>query len=340
MDELQNEKDRANGKSDADASGASLGRNAVSHETPPRAGTAGGGPVRATPSGGAGRADNRRMAPSPALTDLAHFLRSRRARVTPEAVGLPRSSTRRLNGLRRAEVAALAGISPEYYTRLEQGRQRRPSPDVLDALATALRLDDDGRRHLHRLGTGSPPHQADTAGATAPHVPETTLRLLGSLTLYPAHVVTPMRDIVAWNRAESWLLFDYAELPAPQRNFAWFVFCDPRAPELLTDWEKVARGNVHRLRHALAADPHNERGLRLVAELTQRSSRFAAIWEEHDVRGPTTGSHGFRHPRAGRLDLDYAAYVVPGAHPLELVVLTAEEGSPTHEALKRAAAES
>ncbi|WP_051856259.1 helix-turn-helix domain-containing protein [Streptomyces sp. NRRL B-1347] len=145
------------------------------------------------------------MAPSSALPDLAHFLRSRRARLTPEAVDLPRSRTRRLNGLRRAEVAALAGISPEYYTRLEQGRQRRPSPDVLDALATALRLDDDARRHLHRLGTGSPPHLVAPTTAEAPEVPETTLRLLDSLTLYPAHVVTPMRDR-SWTSmtARSW----------------------------------------------------------------------------------------------------------------------------------------
>ncbi|MET9917505.1 helix-turn-helix transcriptional regulator [Streptomyces sp. NPDC059605] len=277
------------------------------------------------------------MAPSAALPDLAHFLRSRRARLTPEAAGLPRSSTRRLNGLRRAEVAALSGISPEYYTRLEQGRQRRPSPDVLDALATALQLDEDSRRHLHRLGAGGPaPHGRS---AEAPDVPEATLRLLGSLDLWPAHVVTPMRDILAWNDAESWLLLDFAELPVEHRNFAWFVFCDPRASRLLTDWEKTAHSNVHRLRHALASDPHNERGRRLVADLTERSNRFAAIWEEHDVQGPTIGSHGFLHPRAGRLDLDYTAYVVPGTDRLELVVLTTDEGSPTHRALEQAAAE-
>ncbi|MFE6049161.1 helix-turn-helix domain-containing protein [Kitasatospora sp. NPDC056446] len=277
------------------------------------------------------------MAPSAELPGLAHFLRTRRARLTPEAAGLPRTVSRRLDGLRRAEVATLAGISPEYYTRLEQGRQRRPSPDVLDALATALQLDADARRHLHRLATGGPAQQTRPADATVPAVPEATLRLLASLGPWPAHVVTPMRDILAWNDAEAWLLLDYAELPVEQRNFAWFVFCDPRAPRLLTDWEKTARGNVHRLRHALAADPHDERGNRLVADLAARSSRFAAFWEEHDVRGPATGSHGFRHPRAGRLDLDYTAYVVPGTDGLELVVLTAERDSPTHEALRQAA---
>ncbi|MBX9393423.1 helix-turn-helix transcriptional regulator [Streptomyces sp. TRM72054] len=277
------------------------------------------------------------MERSAALPELAHFLRSRRARLTPEAAGLPRTSTRRLSGLRRAEVAALAGISPEYYTRLEQGRQHHPSPEVLDALATALQLDHDARRHLHHLATGSPAHQTGPAAVEAPDVPGATLRLLHSLSLWPAHVVTPMRDILAWNDAESWLLFDYAELPPRHRNFAWFAFCDPRAPELLTDWEKVARSNVHRLRHALAADPLNVRGRQLVADLTAQSSRFAKIWEEHDVRGPAAGSHGFLHPRAGRLDLEYTAYVIPGTPALELVVLTADEGSPTHTALKRAA---
>ncbi|MER6076230.1 helix-turn-helix transcriptional regulator [Streptomyces sp. NPDC001817] len=277
------------------------------------------------------------MARSAALPELAHFLRSRRARLTPEAAGLPRTSTRRLTGLRRAEVAALAGISPEYYTRLEQGRQHHPSPEVLDALATALQLDNDARRHLHHLATGNLAYQTGPAAAETPDVPGATLRLLDSLTLWPAHVVTPMRDILAWNDAESWLLFDYAELPPRHRNFAWFAFCDPRAPQLLTDWEKVARSNVHRLRHALAADPLNDRGRQLVADLTAQSSWFAKIWEEHDVRGPAAGSHGFLHRRAGRLDLEYTAYVIPGTPALELVVLTADEGSPTHTALKQAA---
>ncbi|MFB6892492.1 helix-turn-helix domain-containing protein [Kitasatospora sp. NPDC056327] len=276
------------------------------------------------------------MAPSAAPPELARFLRARRARLTPEAAGLPRTTTRRLSGLRRAEVATLAGISPEYYTRLEQGRQRRPSPEVLDALATALQLDADARRHLHHLAAGTPARPAGTTPAL-PDVPEATLRLLDSLTPWPAHVVTPVRDVLAWNAAEAWLLLDYDELPAEQRNFAWFVFCDPRAPQLLTDWEKTARGNVHRLRHAMAADPHNERGTRLVADLTEHSTRFAEFWEEHDVRGPATGSHGFHHPLAGRLDLDYTAYVIPGPHKLELVVLTAPEGSPTHTALTRSA---
>ncbi|MCX4781695.1 helix-turn-helix domain-containing protein [Streptomyces sp. NBC_01264] len=279
------------------------------------------------------------MAPSAAQHELAHFLRSYRARLTPEAAGLPRSSTRRLKGLRRAEVASMAGISPEYYTRLEQGRQRHPSPDVLDALATALQLDDDARLHLNRLGTAGPARQADPVLVSAPSVPLATLQLLHSLGPWPAHVVSPMRDILAWNDAEAWLLFDFSELPASHRNFAWFAFCDPRAPELLAEWEETARSNVHRLRHALAADPHNERGRQLVAELSRRSTRFAAIWEEHGVRGPTTGRHLFHHPRAGSLDLVYTAYVVPGPHNLELVVLTADEGSPTYEALQRAAAE-
>ncbi|MER7761660.1 helix-turn-helix transcriptional regulator [Streptomyces sp. NPDC097619] len=271
------------------------------------------------------------------ICELAHFLRSRRARLTPEAAGLPRTSTRRLNGLRRAEVATLAGISPEYYTRLEQGRQCRPSPAVLDALAGALRLDEDARRHLHRLATAAPgPRSGPDGGPGLPELPEGTRRLLASLTPWPAHVVTPMRDVIAWNRAEAWLLPALLELPAAHRNHAWFVFCDPRAHALLPDWEQVARGNVHRLRHALAADPRNPRGNRLVAELISRSRRFAEIWEEHDVRGPAEGHHAFLHAEAGRLDLDYTAYVVPGTPALELVVLTAPEGSPTHRALLRA----
>ncbi|MFI7610232.1 helix-turn-helix domain-containing protein [Nonomuraea terrae] len=270
------------------------------------------------------------------LPELAHFLRSRRARLSPESVGLPRTQTRRLPGLRRAEVAALAGISPEYYTRLEQGRQRRPSAEVVAALAGALRLDADGRRHLHRLTTYPvrPAIPSDNPGTAL--VPDATRRLLRSMTTWPAYVVSPMRDVLAWNEAAAWLLTGFAALPEHQRNLAWFAFCAPEAQELYADWAGVARGNVHRLRDALAADPHNARGNRLVTELSAHSARFAESWEEHDVRGPNIGGKKLTHPQAGALTLDYAGYVLPGPHRLELVVMTAEENSPTHQALVHA----
>ncbi|ETW21250.1 helix-turn-helix transcriptional regulator [Mycobacterium gastri] len=279
------------------------------------------------------------MSATAPVSDLAHFLRSRRAGLAPEVVGLPRTGSRRLYGLRRAEVAALAGISPEYYTRLEQGRQRRPSPEVLDALATAMRLDEDSRRHLHHLAAGGAHQANDRAPVDPPTVPKATLRLLRSLSVWPAHVVTPMRDILAWNDAAAWLHVDFASLPTRYRNFAWFAFCDPRAPDLFADWHAVAHSNVNRLRHALAADPHNERGRQLVAELASQSSQFKAMWDKHDVRGPHTGSKTFLHPQAGPLQLDYTAYVIPGRHALELVVLTTDENSPTYAALTTAASQ-
>ncbi|MFI8436163.1 helix-turn-helix domain-containing protein [Streptomyces sp. NPDC079020] len=299
------------------------------HSTTPAAAPA-LGPVPAPSASG--------VAPSP-LPALAHFLRSRRARLTPESVGLPRSGVRRLPGLRRAEVAVLAGISPEYYTRLEQGRQRHPSAEVLDALASALRLDADARRHLHRLtvraarrtGPGDGP-----AGDCSP-VPGATLRLLRATTVWPAYVISPVRDVLAWNDAAVRLITDFAALPVAHRNLAWFAYGDPRARELFVDWDAVARGNAHRLRDALAADPHDARGNRLVAELTAHSQEFAAAWEDHDVRGPGTGHKDLDHPSAGRLRLDYTVYVIPGARALELVVMTAPEGSPSHRALVRSA---
>lgn len=270
------------------------------------------------------------MPTSTPLPELAHFLRTRRAVLAPESVGLPRTSTRRLDGLRRAEVATLAGISPEYYTRLEQGRQRHPSPEVLDALAAALQLDDDGRKHLHYLAAHGSQRGDDHAQAGMPVVPETTLRLLRSLSVWPAHVVSPMRDVLAWNEASAWLHVDFATLPVEHRNFAWWVLCDPRAPKLLADWPGVVQSNVNRLRHSLAADPHNPRGRQLVADLAAQSPQFRALWDKHDVRGPTTGSKTFLHPDAGPLALDYTAYVIPGPGALELVVLTASEDTPAY----------
>ncbi|MFJ8743067.1 helix-turn-helix domain-containing protein [Embleya sp. NPDC127516] len=293
-------------------------------------------PSRTTPpTGTAPRERAAETDPAAPLPDLAHFLRSRRARRTPESVGLARTGTRRLSGLRRAEVAALAGISPEYYTRLEQGRQRRPSTEVLDALARALHLDEDARRHLHRLAAGPP--RPLTEAVEPPLVPAATRRLLDALAEWPAYVVSPVRDILAWNAAASWLITDFAELPAEQRNFAWFAFRDPRARRLYADWPAVARGNAHRLRDAVADNPHDPRGSRLVAELTTHGDRFVEFWGEHEVRGPTTGHKELHHPAAGPLSLDYTVYVLPGPHALELVVMTAAEDSPTHRALRHAA---
>lgn len=276
----------------------------------------------------------RRPSASP-LPELAHFLRSRRARLTPESVGLPRSGARRLPGLRRSEVAALAGISPEYYTRLEQGRQRHPSAEVLDSLASALRLDADARRHLHRL-TLRASRRGESGGDAAGdplRVPAATLRLLRTTAVWPAYVVSPVRDVLAWNDAAARLITDFAALPVPHRNLAWFAYADPYSRELFVDWHAVARGNAHRLRDALAADPHQVRGNHLVAELAARSPEFAAAWEDHDVRGPGTGHKVLDHPVAGRLRLDYTVYVLPGAQALELVVMTAPEDSPSYRAL-------
>ncbi|ATL31342.1 helix-turn-helix domain-containing protein [Streptomyces formicae] len=262
-------------------------------------------------------------------TELAGFLRTRRARLTPECVGLPRTPGRRLAGLRRSEVAALAGISPEYYTRLEQGRQRHPSPEVLDALATALRLDADGRGHLHRI-TARP---APSAPPGPPEAPRTALDLLRALPVWPAYLVSPMRSVLAWNDAAAWLLTDFGALPPHRRNLAWFALCDPRARELYADWEAVARGNVHRLRNALAGRAGEEP---LLAELAAHGGRlFTDAWNEHEVRGPNTGHKRLNHPEAGPLTLAYTGYLLPGPQRLELVVMTAPEDSPEHAVLHR-----
>ncbi|MFF3644324.1 helix-turn-helix domain-containing protein [Streptomyces sp. NPDC002564] len=261
------------------------------------------------------------MTPHRPPTELARFLRTRRARLTPECVGLPRTAGRRIAGLRRAEVAALAGISPEYYTRLEQGRQRRPSPEVLDALATALRLDPDGHRHLHRIAS----RPAPPVPPAEPGAPQAALDLLRALTVWPAYLVSPMRTVLAWNEAAAWLVTDFGALPPHRRNLAWFALCDPRARDLYADWEAVARGNVHRLRNAVAGRTDQQP---LLAELASHGGAlFTDAWNEHEVRGPNTGHKRLNHPEAGPLTLAYTGYLLPGPDQVELVVMTAPEGS-------------
>ncbi|WP_055566444.1 hypothetical protein [Streptomyces atriruber] len=230
-------------------------------------------------------------------TELARFLRTRRARLTPECVGLPRTAGRRLTGLRRAEVAALA---------------------------TALRLDADGRGHLHRITARPVP----PVPSTPPEAPQAALDLLRALTVWPAYLVDPMRSVLAWNAAAAWLVTDFGALPPHRRNLAWFALCDPRAKELYADWEAVARGNVHRLRNALSGRTGEEP---LLAELAASGGElFTDAWNEHEVRGPNTGHKRLNHPEAGPLTLAYTGYLLPGPERIELVVMTAPAGSPEH----------
>ncbi|WP_059006469.1 helix-turn-helix transcriptional regulator [Streptomyces specialis] len=250
--------------------------------------------------------------PSP---ELAAFLRSRRDRLPPAAVGLPEGGRRRSPGLRRAEVAQLAGISPDYYMRLEQGRDGRPSASVLDGLARALRLDDDERDHLYRLArAGSVPPRRPASSRVRPEV----ARLLTAIGPVPAYVLNGRLDVLAWNAMAAALVTDFAALPQARRNLLWFTFRDPLARTLYADWELAARHGIAQLRTATGRAPDDPANSALVGELAVHSAEFRDWWARHDVKGPSIGRKRFVHPLVGPLELDYVALLPASSTHLTL----------------------
>ncbi|WP_344593912.1 helix-turn-helix transcriptional regulator [Actinomadura vinacea] len=269
-----------------------------------------------------------------ATRELANFLRSRRDRIKPSAVGLPAGGRRRAPGLRRAEVAMLAGISPDYYMRLEQGRGIRPSPSVLDGLSRALGLNTDERDHLYRLARSepSPPHLP----AEGP-VDANVRRLLEAIAPVPAYVINGRLDVLAWNRTAAALMCELAEQPEPRRNMLRYAFGDPRARDFYVAWEEVARHGVAQLRTATGRDPGDPANGALIRELADGSPEFRDWWRRQDVKGPGIGRKEYRHPVVGRLSLDYIGMVLPNTLDHQFVTLTAPEGSPSQAALEKLA---
>jgi transcriptional regulator with XRE-family HTH domain len=267
--------------------------------------------------------------------ELAEFLSTRRARLTPDEVGLGGAETRRrVPGLRREELARLAGVSVDYYTRLEQGRSRSASVDVLDALATALRLDDAERQHLHDLGR---PRPAQRKRRPRPQVVDpATLRLLELLdeVCSPAFVLGRRLDVLAHNRMAGALITEFRELPAAQRNQARFVFFDPHARELYADWAQVARDTVAMLRFDAGRNPHDERLSALVGELSIHSTEFRTWWSEHEVHRRTTGTKAYHHPLVGDLTVRYQALNPSGDPDQTLFVYSTEPRSSSETALR------
>jgi transcriptional regulator with XRE-family HTH domain len=255
---------------------------------------------------------------------LGEFLRARRALVRPEDVGLPRAGVRRTPGLRREEVAGLAGVSIDYYLRLEQGRDRTPSVQVVDALAGVLRLDATATAYLLDLAR---PKSRRTARTTTEKVPEGTRRLLGSLGL-PALVQNHRTDVLAANAP--------AEALSPHMaagvNRLRALFTDPAARDLHPDWADGTADLVAQLRAAGGDDP---RLTALVAELSAASDRFRQLWERHEVRPRTGATTRLRHPELGELELYREKLAVLGAGDLVLVIYHAEPGSPSAAKLAR-----
>jgi transcriptional regulator with XRE-family HTH domain len=267
-----------------------------------------------------------------AQSEIRDFLTSRRARITPEEVGLPTYGTRRVPGLRREEVATLAGVSVDYYNRMERGNLSGASESVLDALAGALRLDEAERAHLYDLARASQPSARSHRRSPKRNIRPSVQWMLDSMTGAAAFAYNARLDAVASNqlgRAFYSHLFEGARHPA---NFARFVFFDPRAREFYADWERAARDSVAILRSAAGRDPFDRDLSDLVGELSTRSDEFRGHWATHNVRLHNQGEKRFNHPVVGELELSYNRFELPADPGLAIVAYTAEPGSKSAEA--------
>lgn len=263
--------------------------------------------------------------------ELADFLRRGRARLDPADVGLTAGSRRRTPGLRREEVAQLAGMSVDYYTRLEQSRGPRPSRQMLTALARALRLTEDERDHLFHLAGEEPPRRT----ATSTHVRPGLLLVLDRLHDCPALVVTDCGEVLAQNAMSRALSGDLLARPPRGRNMLRRFFLDPAARELFPpeDRPERAREQVASLRAVAAARPRDPEPAALVAELRAGSAEFARLWDEHEVAVRRASTKRFRHPVVGTLELD-CEVLVNSDHNQQLVVHTARPGTESYERLR------
>jgi transcriptional regulator with XRE-family HTH domain len=269
-------------------------------------------------------------------TQIRDFLVSRRARITPQQAGLqvPQRG-RRVPGLRREEVAALAGVSVEYYNRLERGNLGGASDSVLESIARTLRLDDVERAHLFDLARAT--HPASTRRrarpATATVVAPQVQAVLDSLVGAPALVRSPVLDVVAMNDLGRSLYSPLHQSPRRPANLARFTFLDPRAREFWVDWADVADDFVGHLQAAAGRDPYDRALTELVGELSTRSEEFRVMWARHDVRAHPRGVKRMNHPVVGRVDVGYEVMQLPAEQGLTFVVYTTEAGTPSHDAL-------
>jgi len=265
------------------------------------------------------------------FTKLGDFLKARRAELSPRTVGLPESSTpRRVAGLRREEVALLAAVSTDYYTRLEQGRIR-PSAATLAAVARVLHLDDEQRDHVFALAGdpgGRPRRRA------AQQVPPQLRRLLDSLTTLPGMVVGRSTDVLAWNPLAAALLTDFAMLPESRRNYARILFTDPAMRSLYADWDLAAQTVVAHLRVRAARYPDDPGLTALIDALSVQSPDFRRWWAAHPVLVRAMSGNGYNHPVVGPLTLDWNLLSCGIDSSQELVIWTAEPGTASYENLQ------
>lgn len=266
-----------------------------------------------------------------ATQELAVFLRSRRERLHPRDLGLPpRRQTRRTPGLRREEVAELAGVSTDYIVRLEQGRGLRPSSDVLEALARALRLDTDERAYLFDLARQRQPNGAKPATTAAPEL----RMLIDDLSPLPAMVVNHRCDILAWNREMSMLLLDLDALPPQQRNTMWLCLLHPGMGEFFADRERSMREGIADLRAAWAANPDDTVLAERIDEFRAGSADFAHWWAKRDVRVNGRGRKTLCHPDVGAITVKYEA-LTPLQDPDQRLIIYRAADEDSQSALNR-----
>ncbi|MET7482563.1 helix-turn-helix transcriptional regulator [Streptomyces sp. NPDC005538] len=265
--------------------------------------------------------------------ELSEFLRTRRARLKPQDVGLPDFGRhRRVPGLRREELAQLAGVSVAYYTRLEQGNGRNVSAEVLDAIARALRLTDAESAHLTHLA--KPKQHKKKQSAPTQHVRVALRQLIDTIDSVPAYVTGRRCDILVWNRMAAAVFGDWSELQPEERNWSRLVFLRPEYRDLFVDWDQKASDIVSYLRMDAGCHPDDPRLAALVGELSLKSEEFRRLWAIHDVKEKNHGVKRLRHPLVGDLTLHFEGFRLADDSEQSLITYHAEPGSPSADALR------
>ncbi|WP_431904630.1 helix-turn-helix transcriptional regulator [Amycolatopsis thermoflava] len=266
--------------------------------------------------------------------EVSAFLKSRRDKITPEQAGLPVYGHRRVPGLRRGEVAMLAGVSVEYYTRLERGNLTGVSDQVLDALAQALRLDNTERMHLYDLARAAGPAPARKRRPTSTSVRPSLARIIEKIPELPAFVQNNRLDMLAANAMGRALYADMYAEPAWGANTARFAFFSPAAQRFYADYERITYSAVGALRVEAGRNPYDQELSNLIGELCTRSETFRRLWGAHDVHVFREGTKRFRHPVVGELELDHESMVLPDDSGVGIVVYSAPPGSAAEDGLK------
>ncbi|MFC1436781.1 helix-turn-helix transcriptional regulator [Streptacidiphilus sp. N1-10] len=268
-------------------------------------------------------------------SDIREFLASRRAKVTPQQAGLPAyGGNRRVPGLRREEVALLAGVSIDYYIRLERGHIAGASEAVLDAVAGALQLDEAEREHLHDLARAAAKRPARRTRRTRGPLPDSVLRVLHSMTDSPAFIRNGRLDILATNTLGRALYAPlFPDAAAQTTNVARAQFLTPAGRDFFPQWETSVNTTVALLRTEAGRAPHDTELTGLIGELVTRSEEFRSAWAKHNVRLHHTGRKSFHHPAVGDITLDFDAMELPAQPGLTLTAYSAAPGTPDHDAL-------